>query len=101
MRVSPFFLSTLNNPSCSDIKFLNNDSGSNVNIVTKTRDFPGDTLSSGQTATISPTTTQSHIRARGRQAVVRLASNDGDNGNLGVGWRLGATRYEIRSDGRR
>ena len=84
-----------------DIKFLNNDSGSNVNIVTKTRDFPGDTLSSGQTATISPTTTQSHIRARGRQAVVRLASNDGDNGNLGVGWRLGATRYEIRSDGRR
>ena len=32
---------------------------------------------------------------------MRLASNDGDNGNLGVGWRLGATRYEIRSDGRR
>jgi hypothetical protein len=84
-----------------DIKFLNDDSASNVNIITKTRDFPGDTLSSGQTATISPTTTQSHIRARGRQAVVRLASNDGDSGNLGVGWRLGATRYEIRSDGRR
>ena len=84
-----------------DIKFLNDDSGSNVNIVTKTRNFPGDTLSSGQTAIVSPTTKQSHIRARGRQAVVRLASNDGDNGNLGVGWRLGATRYDIKADGRR
>ena len=84
-----------------DIKFLDDDSSSSVNIITKTRDFPGATLSSGQTATVTPSTTQSHIRARGRQAVVRLASNDGDSGNLGVGWRLGATRYEIRSDGRR
>tara|TARA_R110002020_G_scaffold400536_3_gene610592 strand:- start:119 stop:2257 length:2139 start_codon:yes stop_codon:yes gene_type:complete len=84
-----------------DVKFLNNDASSSVNIITKTRDFPGATLSSGQTSTITPSTTQSHIRARGRQAVVRLASNDGDSGNLGVGWRLGATRYEIRADGRR
>ena len=84
-----------------DIKFLDDDAASNVNIVTKTRNFPGDTLSSGQTSTVTPTTKQGHIRARGRQAVIRLASNDGDSGNLGVGWRLGATRYDIRADGRR
>lgn len=84
-----------------DIKFLDNDSASNVNIVTKTRDFPGDSLSSGQTSNVTPTTKQGHIRARGRQAVVRLASNDGNNGNLGVGWRLGSTRYDIKADGRR
>ena len=84
-----------------DVKFLDDDAASNVNIVTKTRDFPGDTLSSGQTSTVTPSTKQGHIRARGRQAVVRLASNDGNNGNLGVGWRLGATRYDIQADGRR
>lgn len=84
-----------------DIKFLDNDSSSNVNIVTKTRNFPGDSLSSGQTSNVTPTTKQGHIRARGRQAVIRLASNDGNNGNLGVGWRLGSTRYDIKADGRR
>ena len=84
-----------------DVKFLDDDTASNVNIVTKTRNFPGDTLSSGQTSTVSPATQQGHIRARGRQAVLRVNSNDGDTGNLGVGWRLGATRYDIRTDGRR
>jgi hypothetical protein len=84
-----------------DVKFLDDDSASNINIVTKTRNFPGDNLSSGQTSTVSPATQQGHIRARGRQAVLRINSNDGDSGNLGVGWRLGATRYDIRSDGRR
>ena len=33
--------------------------------------------------------------------MLRVNSNDGDTGNLGVGWRLGATRYDIRTDGRR
>jgi hypothetical protein len=84
-----------------DVKFLDDDSASNINIVTKTRNFPGDNLSSGQTSTVSPATQQGHIRARGRQAVLRINSNDGDSGNLGVGWRLGVTRYDIRSDGRR
>ena len=84
-----------------DLKFLDDDSASNVNIVTKTRNFPGDNLDSGQTSTVSPATQQGHIRARGRQAVLRVNSNDGDSGNLGVGWRLGATRYDIRTDGRR
>ena len=84
-----------------DIKFLDTDANSTVNIITKTRNFPGDSLSTASTSTISPSTQQSHIRARGRQAVIRIASNDGDGTNLGVGWRFGSTRLDIRPDGRR
>jgi hypothetical protein len=84
-----------------DIKFLDTDANSTVNIITKTRNFPGDSLSTASTSTISPSTQQSHIRARGRQAVIRISSNDGDGTNLGVGWRFGSTRLDIRPDGRR
>ena len=84
-----------------DIKFLDSDTGSNINLLTKTRNFPGDTLTTAATSNITSTTQQNFIRARGRQAVIRISSNDGDDGNVGVGWRLGSTRYDIRSDGRR
>ena len=84
-----------------DVKFLDDDSSSNVNIVTKTRNFPGDSLTTDSTATVTPSTQQEHMRARGRQAAVRIASNDGDSGNVGVGWRLGALRYDIRPDGKK
>jgi hypothetical protein len=35
--------------------------------------------------------------------VLRFESDDDapNNGNLGVGWRLGATRIDIRTDGKR
>tara|TARA_A100001015_G_scaffold140826_1_gene156268 strand:+ start:2223 stop:4118 length:1896 start_codon:yes stop_codon:yes gene_type:complete len=84
-----------------DIKFLDNDSGSTVNIVTKTRNFPGDSLSTADTSTVTPTTQQAHIRARGRQIALRIASNDGQESNQGVGWRYGSTRYDVVRDGRR
>ncbi len=84
-----------------DVKFLDDDASSNVNIVTKTRNFPGDSLTTDNTATVTPSTQQEHMRARGRQAAVRIASNDGDSGNVGVGWRLGALRYDIRPDGKK
>ena len=84
-----------------DIKFLDSDTGSNINLLTKTRNVPGDTLTTAATSNITSTTQQNFIRARGRQAVIRVSSNDGDDGNVGVGWRLGSTRYDIRSDGRR
>jgi hypothetical protein len=83
-----------------DVKFLSSEEG-NVNFVTKVRNFPGDSLSTVATSTVDSNTQQSHIRGRGRQAVIRIASNDGDSGNDGVGWRLGATRLDIRQDGRR
>lgn len=69
----------------------------------KTRDFPGDSLSTNSTNAIASNTKQSHIRGRARQAVIRLESEDNNsNGsNDDTGWRLGATRIEIRGDGRR
>ena len=85
-----------------DVRFLSNSSGGQVNFVLKTRNFPGDTLTTNSTSVITSTTQQSHVRARARQAVVRLESDD-DNvpGNTATGWRLGATRLDIRPDGRR
>ena len=84
-----------------DVKFLTSDTSTNVNIETKVRNFPGDSLSSVATSTVSPTTKQSHIRGRGRQVVFKIKSNDGDSGNNGVGWRLGDTRLDVQTDGRR
>lgn len=85
-----------------DVRFLNNSSGGQVNIVLKTRNFPGESLSTSSTNAISSSTTQSHVRARGRQAVIRLESDDDDtNANDDTGWRLGLLRMDIQSDGRR
>ena len=86
-----------------DIKFLNNSSSGKVNIVLKTRNFPGDSLTTNSTSSIASTTQQVHIRSRARQAVLRLESYDGntDSGNDDTGWRLGATRLDVRNDGRR
>ena len=43
------------------------------------------------------------MRLRARQAVFRIESDDDntDATRLGVGWRLGDTRLEIRPDGKR
>tara|TARA_R100001377_G_scaffold77711_1_gene55109 strand:- start:5503 stop:7368 length:1866 start_codon:yes stop_codon:yes gene_type:complete len=86
-----------------DIKFLSNSNEGKVNMVLKTRNFPGDTLTTNSTNSIASTTQQAHIRGRARQAVLRLESEDNNtNGsNDDTGWRLGATRINIRSDGRR
>ena len=85
-----------------DVRFLSNSSGGQVNMVLKTRNFPGEDLSTNSTSVISSSTKQNHVRARARQAVVRLESDD-DNvpANTETGWRLGATRLDIRPDGRR
>ena len=83
-----------------DLKFLNTGGG-NVKLITKSRNFPGDPLTSTSSSVINQDTQQSFIRSRGRQFVLRDESNDGDAGNAGTGWRLGATRLDLRSDGRR
>lgn len=83
-----------------DLKFLNTGGG-NVKLITKSRNFPGDPLTSTSSSVINQDTQQSFIRSRGRQFVLRVESNDGDAGNAGTGWRLGATRLDLRSDGRR
>ena len=85
-----------------DVKFLNNSDGGKVNVVLKTRNFPGDTLTTNSTSAVSSTTQQAHVRGRARQVVLRLESDDDDsNANNDTGWRLGATRIDTRSDGRR
>jgi hypothetical protein len=85
-----------------DFKFLSNSDAGKVNIVVKTRNFPGDSLTTSSTSSIGSTTQQSNIRARGRQAVLRFESDDDDaTANTSVGWRLGATRLDVKTDGRR
>jgi len=85
-----------------DFKFLSNSNAGKVNIVVKTRNFPGDSLTTRSTSSIGSTTQQSNIRARGRQAVLRFESDDDDTtANTSVGWRLGATRLDVKTDGKR
>jgi hypothetical protein len=85
-----------------DVRFLSNTSGGQVNMVLKTRNFPGDSLSTNSTSVITSSTQQNHVRARARQAVVRLESDDDNvSANTSTGWRLGATRLDVRPDGRR
>jgi len=86
-----------------DFKFIENQNDGSVNIVVKTRNFPGDSLTTNSTNQISETTQQAYVRGRARQMVLRFESNDDatNNGNLGIGWRLGATRIDIKPDGRR
>ena len=86
-----------------DFKFLQNDNSGNVNIVVKTRNFPGESLNTNSTNAISSSTTQAYVRGRARQMVLRFESDDdaSDSGNLSIGWRLGATRIDTRPDGKR
>ena len=86
-----------------DYKFIENQNDGNVNIVLKTRNFPGDSLTINSTNAISSTTQQAYVRSRSRQIALRFESDDDatDDGNLGIGWRLGATRIDIKPDGRR
>ena len=86
-----------------DYKFIQDDNNGNVNIVLKTRNFPGDSLTTNSTNAISATTQQVFVRSRSRQIALRFESDDDatNNGNLSIGWRLGATRIDIKPDGKR
>mgnify|MGYP003120161396 CR=1 FL=1 len=87
-----------------DFKFIqdSNQNGS-VNIVVKTRNYPGDSLVVNSTSSIQSNTQQAFIRGRARQMALRFESDDDaeNNGNLGIGWRLGATRIDVRTDGKK
>jgi hypothetical protein len=86
-----------------DFKFLQDENNGNVNVVVKTRNFPGDSLSVSSTSAIQASTQQAFVRGRARQMVLRIESDDDatDDKNLSIGWRAGATRIDIRPDGRR
>ena len=73
-----------------------NNSDASVQYIIKTRNFPGQSLTTNSTNIVTSTTDQSFLRARTRQAVVRVESNTTD-----VAWTLGDLRLDIRKDGRR
>ena len=77
-----------------DIDITGTDS--TVNYVLKTRDYPGDSLATNSTNSVSATTQQSFIRARARQAVIRVESSE-----TGIAWTTGDLRMDLRPDGRR
>jgi hypothetical protein len=87
-----------------DVKFFGDTpTTGQINFVLKTRNFPGESLTTSSTNNITSSTQQSFVRARGRQMVLRVQSDDdADTGaRLGFKWRLGVNRFDIRTDGRR
>ena len=87
-----------------DVKFTGTGgSDQQLNVVLKQRNFPGESLSTDQTTSFTATTTKIDMRGRARQATLRFESDDdADSGvRLGVGFRIGGTRLDIRPNGRR
>jgi hypothetical protein len=87
-----------------DVKFTGTaGSGQQINTVLKTRNYPADSLTTDSTSAFTATTTKIDMRARARQAVVRFESDDDASAEvqLGVGFRVGGTRLDIRPNGRR
>lgn len=72
------------------------DTSGSVDYIVKTRNFPGDSLTTNSTNTVTATTQQSFVRARSRQAVMRIQS-----ASTNLAWTLGDLRLDIRPDGRR
>ena len=90
-----------------DIQFtgtgVTGSSGQTVNVVLKRRNFPGEELTTAVTSTCTSVTTKIDTRIRGRQAVLRIESDDDGESSTtsGVGFRVGAMRLNFRPDGRR
>ena len=86
-----------------DINFTGNGDAQTINLVLKTRNFPGDSLNTSSTSNVTSTTQQLNVRGRARQAVLRFESDDDNTSGytLGVGFRVGATRVGIRPNGKR
>ena len=88
-----------------DIKFTGNvatgATGQNVDIVVKRRNFPGEELTTAVTSSCTSVTTKIDTRVRGRQAVLRIQSNDTDTTAVGTSFRVGAMRMDYKPDGTR
>ena len=73
-----------------------------MNIVVKSRNFNGDSLTTDSTNQITTTSTFSSLRTRSRQLVLRFESDDDNTASRkDYRWRLGATRLDVQSSGRR
>ncbi len=74
-----------------------------MNIVLKSRDYPGQSLVTDSTTQVTPTTTFSNVRTRARQVAFRFESDDDNTAadQKGYKWRLGSTRIDIQPSGKR
>jgi hypothetical protein len=87
-----------------DLTFRTSDGSPLVTFTLKTQDFPGsgffeeESNNVVRTATVPVErfTTQQYVRLRGRAMAFRAESNQ-----YNTAWRLGASRVDIRPDGRR
>ena len=79
-----------------DISITSSDADASVNYILKTRNYPGDTLTTSSTNAIKSSTQQAFLRSRSRQASVRIESDTTD-----ITWTSGDLRLSIRPDGRR
>jgi len=79
-----------------DIDITATDAETTVDYILKTRNFPGDSLTTNSTNSVKSTTQQAYLRARSRQAVLRIESSSTD-----LAWTLGDLRLGLRPDGRR
>lgn len=86
-----------------DVRFLSNEGSGQINFVLKTRNAPGESLTTNSTNVITGTTARVDLRSRSRQIAVRFESDDDAvyPGNSGTGWRLGGNRLQIKPNGRR
>lgn len=88
-----------------DVNFVGSGStgtaGQQLDFVLKKRDFPGEDLTTVTTASCFSNTTKIDTRLRARQVVLRVQSNDDDTSVTGMGFRLGATRLDVKPDGKR
>lgn len=60
------------------------------------RNFPGQSFTTGYTSSVSSDTTQNFVRVRGRQFAIRVESSQTNQA-----WRIGTTRFDMQSDGRK
>lgn len=79
-----------------DADISSSDSDTTIDYVLKTRDYPGNSLTTNSTSSIKSSTEQAFLRSRARSAVLRVQSSATD-----VQWTLGDVRLDIRPDGRR
>ena len=88
-----------------DIKFTGSGStgtgGQTAEIVLKKRNYPGEDLTTAVTGSCTSNTTKIDTRVRGRQAVLRIQSNDDNTSKTGMSFRVGAMRLDIKPDGMR
>lgn len=87
-----------------DLTFRTSDGSPLVTFTLKTQDFPGsgffeqesNNVVRTSTVPVERFTTQQYVRLRGRSMAFRAESNQ-----YNTAWRLGASRVDIRPDGRR